>query len=385
MAVSIPGAVYFDEFFAGADDNAKIAALNAWAQGNTATGARPAVIFDARTYSFSTSIVAHSGLTLLGNKGAAVREYDTGTIFSWQGTSGSSMFTYPGSQTGQGYPSDGSPRDINLHSIQFSGKSTCHFFPKYDPSTYSTNGAGHVLWMSRFHDCGWKNWLTIFWGWWDGVTVDGVTHIQGCYDTPFNLGGSENNLFGDGHSFMDAAAAYPIVASSLPFIRTQMSKSKIGRIMVTARKGGYQMSIEGGHNLVVDGLAWDAQDSDPVYGSGLKISGGDGIVITNCSFKGMMTNPAGGSGGAAANKGWIHISGGKQITFVGNNFARTGSSAPATTVPLVYVGSGVGNNQVKWGFNNYAFYNGVAAVLQQAAAGKLVTASDPLVTVTTAP
>ncbi|WP_275976861.1 hypothetical protein [Polyangium aurulentum] len=40
---------------------------------------------------------------------------------------------------------------------------------------------------------------------------------------------------------------------------------------------------------------------------------------------------------------------------------------------------------MKWGFNNYSFYIGVAAVLQQAAAGKLVTVSHPLVTVTTAP
>ncbi|UQA59939.1 hypothetical protein [Polyangium aurulentum] len=63
------------------------------------------------------------------------------------------------------------------------------------------------------------------------------------------------------------------------------------------------MSIEGGHSLLLDGLALDAQDSDPVYGSGLKISGGDGITITNCSFKGMMTNPASGSGGFRGEQG----------------------------------------------------------------------------------
>ncbi len=66
----------------------------------------------------------------------------------------------------------------------------------------------------------------------------------------------------------------------------------------------------------MDGFAWDAQDSDSVYGSGLKISGGGGITVTSCSFKGMMASPGSGSGGAAANKGLIQITGGSQITIL---------------------------------------------------------------------
>lgn len=376
-----PGMVFFDDFFTGADDNAKFAAMNTWAQGQGAGGGRPSIVFATRTYNFSTSIQLWSGLSLIGGRRSSVREYTTGTVFNWQGASGSSMFVFTGTQTEQGYPSDGSPRDINVHSILFDGTSTTHWIQK---STHGTSYSGKVLWMSTIRDCGWKNWNTIHWGWMDGVTIDGQVHIQGCYDTPFFLGGAENNVFGDGFSFMDSAAAYPIVADGKPFIRSLLDKSRIGRIMVTSRRKGHQISIEGGHNLVVDGMALDAQTSDPVWGSGMRISGGNGIVITNCSFKGMMSDPANATGGAAANKGWIHITGGKQITITGNNFARF-NSVPGVSVPVVYVGSGVGDGQVKWGFNGYSYWDQAEqVVLQQAAANKIVRIADPKVNIVTA-
>lgn len=372
LAIDSNGEVAFDTFFAGATVNAKIAAMNTWAQGFTASTPRPTVVFEAKDYAFSTPIQLWSGLRLRGVGGKAVREYSTATTLTWQGASGSSVFAYTGTQSGQGYPSDGSPRDINVENILFNGTSSTHFLPPYDPTTYSTNGRGHVLWMSSFHNVGWKNFATIAWGWFDGVTISGNVHFQGAYDTLFYLGGSENNLFGDGFAFGDSGASYPVVTGGLPFFRSIMSKSRIGRIMFTSRKAGYPLSIEGGHALLVEGTAFDAQDSDPMYGSAIRISGGEGIRIVECTFKGVMSNPSSAAGGASANRGWITITGGRQIVIANNNFHRGGSSPASTSTALVWVGSGVGANEVKWGLNTSSGYAGVAARIAESAAGKIV-------------
>ncbi|MFC0529396.1 hypothetical protein [Phytohabitans kaempferiae] len=92
---------------------------------------------------------------------------------------------------------------------------------------------------------------------------------------------------------------------------------------------------------------------------------------------------ASATGGAAANRGWISVTGGRQIAFLGNRFARTGTRA-TTATPLAYVSSAVGVGQVKWGFNTYAGYSGASAVIQQGAANRIAALPDPLLTVTTA-
>ncbi|GAB3142583.1 hypothetical protein GCM10027290_17390 [Micromonospora sonneratiae] len=374
------GLVYFDTFFAGATDDERIMSMNAWHLAQTGVSS-PAVLFDSRRYDFSTPIKLVSGMALIGGKSAPAREYSRATVFNWTGAAGTSMYEFPGQQPPQGYPSDNSPRDVTVAWIQMQGGGSTHCLPKNDPS--SASYSGKVLWMSNFHGCGFKNFATVWWGWGDGASISGPTHVQGCTDTPFFLAGSENSIFGtDAFSFMDSSVAAWGTAGR-PFIRSRMEKSSIGHVMITARKTAYHLSVEGGSNLLVSGTCFDAQTSDPVHGSALRVTGGDGIVVQNVSFKGVMNDPASASGGTAANRGWAHVTGGSQLTFLGNLFSRKGTTATATT-PLVYVGSGVGLHQVKWGFNTYGNYGGANAVLQQAAANRLVVVTDPLVTVTTA-
>jgi hypothetical protein len=300
-------------------------------------------------------------------------------VLNWGGGSGTSMFTFPGTQPSQSYPADGSPRDVTLAWIQMQGGGSTHCLPKYEPdASYS----GKVLWVSNLHGCGFKNFATVWWGWGDGTSISGPTHVQGCSDTPFHLGGSENSLFGqDAFSFVDSSLD-SFASAGKPFIRSKMSKSSIGQVMVTARKTAYHLSIEAGQNLLVSGFCFDAQTADPVYGTALKISGGDGIVIQNTSFKGAMSAPDSAAGGAAANPAWISVTGGRQIAFMGNRFALAGTKATAAT-PLIHVAAAVGTGQVKWGFNTYSGYAGAAAVLRQAATNRLVVATDPLTTVAT--
>jgi hypothetical protein len=86
----------------------------------------------------------------------------------------------------------------------------------------------------------------------------------------------------------------------------------------------------------------------------------------------MMTAPD------TASRGWITITGGRQITIEGNNFRRGSVNPPATSTPLVWVGPNVGANQVKWGLNNAVGYGGVPARIAQATTGKIVNI-DPSV------
>lgn len=386
-AIDTGGEVDFDTFFAGGTVDAQITSMNTWAQGFSASDPRPTVVFRAKEYAFSTAIKLWSGLSLRGASGRSVREYTTGTSFKWNGAAGTSMLTFTGSQTGQGYPSDGSPRNITMENILFRGTSTTHFLPKYDPTTYGTNGPGHVLWMSTFHNVGWKTFATIAWGWFDGVTISGPVHFQEVYDTAFYLGGSENSLFTDEYSFGDTAASTnsPVFTTGLPFIRSVLSKSRIGGIMLTGRKKGYGLSIEGGQGLLITGAAFDAQDSDPMYGSAVRISGGDGIRIIGCSFKGAMSNPGSANGGTTANRGWITVTGGRQIVIDGTNFHRGGSSPAPTSTPLVWVSSAVDVDEVKWGSATSASgYAGTAAVIAHAVAGRIVN-NDPSVALVVAP
>ena len=377
-AVNEPGYVYFDEFFAGADDPTKFAAMDAWNQSNTGGGPRRTVLFAPRAYSVPT-LNLWAGMRLEGANSTSVREYNTGTTFNCVGAT--NQFVFPGvSNGGYSYPASGAPRDISMRSIMFNGGSTKNWI-----APQASYVAANVLWMSTIHDCGWTNWLTIINGYLDGLTISGNSHIQGCYDTPFTLGGSENNIFGDGFAFMDAAAAFGVVANGKPFIVTHMDKSRIGRIMITGRKTGSHMLVTGGTNQVIDGVAFDAQDADPVYGSGVEVTGGDGLVFSNCSIKGgMATNPAASPGGLAANRGWIHITGGTQTAFNGCQFQRAGLNQPATTFPLIFTGPGVGQGQVKIGLGNtYGGYAGANGVVQQTTAGQIQTGGDSTLTVVT--
>jgi hypothetical protein len=371
------GTVYFDTFFSGSDDNARMIALNAWAQAQS--GPTEAVIFDARQYNFNVPIKLFSGLKLLGGTMSPVREYSRGTVFNWQGGSGSSMFIFPPEgQTGQSYPADGSPRDITVSYIQMQGGASTHCMPKITPT--GSNYVGQTLWYCQFHACGFKSFNTVWWGYGTGCSISGQTHFQGIGDTALNLGGSENSIFGkDAYSFSASN-----VDTGVPFMRTTMAKSYIGMCMITGRKVSTGLSIEGGFNLVVDSLAIDAQSSDPIYGAGIIISGGEAITISNCSFKGVATTPASGYNGAASNRAWIQIQGGNQITIEGTNFRREGNNMPATSYPLVFAAASLPANSVRWGFNGYSNFSTDTIQLQQASSGKIFALDDPRIAIITA-
>lgn len=366
-ASPVPGVVFFDSF-AGTTTDAKIQSMNAWLKSAGASGSRPAVLFDAKTYSHTVPIQLWSGMTLLGGRRSAAREYGTGTVLNYQGAAGTSQLAFV--TNSQGYPSDGSPRDITFDAIEFTGGASVHHAPKVDPGSGAYQG--RTMWYVNWRNCGWVGFSTIWWGFGDGVTISGITHVQAVSDTAFYVAGSENHLF-EGYSFIDNGTS-AWMSSGKPFLRSRMEKSSIGRMMFSARGNSYQVSVEGGSNLVIDGAAFDAPDSVPTDGKQVSISGGNGIRITNCSFKGGMVAPASASGGTSANRALIHVTGGTQIVVDGNNFLPS--------KPLLWVGPNVGTHQVKWGLNGYPT-NGSPTI--QGSRSDQIVSIDPTVSSQVAP
>jgi hypothetical protein len=104
---------------------------------------------------------------------------------------------------------------------------------------------------------------TFWWRYGTGVSLTGSLHAIAMIDTPLYLGGSEHTIFGsDSQSFMgNADGAW--ASSGKPFIRSVMSKSFIGRVIISAYSNSYHLSVEGGRGLVVSGVQFDASP-DPV-------------------------------------------------------------------------------------------------------------------------
>lgn len=383
---------------AGIDLNAKLQKMCDDVRNATGGGMSNQYVLPAGTMSHSTPLRAYAGLNLVSARTGTVREYNNGSRLNYTGPNNTSQIVFPTDQAGYSYPTLPNARHIYMESILFGGGSLKDWLPAYDPDSYGaaasepsvsgsglfqrgTGNAGHVLWMSTFHNCGWNNFRYIMSGWYDGVSLTGQPHIQGVYATAFDIDGSENNIFSDGFAFMDAQAAYPVVSGGLPFIRWKASKSKLGKIMVTCRDKGFALSVVDGHGSEINGLCVDAQDGDPAYGSGIKIGKVDGLRITNCSIKGVMTDPTLASGAAAGNRGWITIDGSQvyHVVIEGNSFIRKGNSVPATSVPLVWAGPNVPTKMVKWGLNSLSGFGATQATIAQSTLDR-ISNTDPTTT-----
>jgi hypothetical protein len=366
----MPGLVSFDSF--GSTDDGRIRAMNDFHRAHHGDPTN-AVALPARVIQHSVPILLYSGMAMKGPSTA--REFSRKTVLAWRGGSGTSQLRFPPEgQTYQSYPSDGSPRDITFENVLFTGGSTTHWMPKIDP-TSGANYAGHTLWYTKVHDCGWVGFATIWWGYGDGCTFSGITHCQAIADTAFHVGGSECSFYEGGFGFADSNLnAWK--SSGKPFFRSRLSKSRIGGAMLSSRRNSYPLLVEFGENLLVSGLAADAPDGLATDGAQIKVVGGQNLVFTGLSLKGGMDNPGAASGGAAANRGLIHISGGSHIVIDNCTAARRGTRAPAGT-PFVWAGGTA--QRVKIGLNALSGWSGV---VRQQRAG-IITCLDPTITVAT--
>lgn len=335
----------------GASDDERIKAINELTRRSGGIHS-PVFEFANRQYVLSTPIKLYSGLKLFGTRGLPAREYDGGTTIRWEGEPNTSIFVFaPEGQAGQAFPADGSPRDISISGILFEGGWQTDVFPRLPMTAASVRG--NTLWYCNLHNLGVRAMRTFWWGYGTGTSLTGTFHAQAMLDTPLYLGGSENTIFGtEAQSFMDNNST-EWTSSGKPFIRSQMSKSFIGRVIITAQLNSYHLSIEGGRGLHVSGVQFDAPSSIPSNGSAVKVSGVDGLTISNCVFYSNMANPGNDS------RGIIDISGGREIVIVGNQFLTDPTqraAGPASLTPIVYCSS---PDPVKIGLNGFPGYAGV--------------------------
>ena len=351
-------------YFQGADDNAKVTSMNAWAKAHNGQPTRY-VMLDCRQHNVSVPIEMWSGLKMIGSMGEPPHEYGRATIWNYQGASGSACLKFTGTQTNQGYPSDGSPRDMNFSGIEWHAGVDRDFI---EPTGYV---AGKIIWVSKFADSSWVGFKSIWVGFGDDVMfATGTSHFQaGGANVMIDVGGSECQIFDNGTQSVSDSGDGNRAAAGLPQVRINLSKSNVGLNMLTSHKNAWQLEIYGGHATQFNGLKFDAQDSDPYYGSPVKVTGGQDHRITGCSFKGGMTNPGAAAGGTNANMGWIHVTGGRHLLVDGNAFNRKGNNAPPPTTPLVATTSSAPTNAVAFGLNSFSDYNGK---LLQATPGQIV-------------
>lgn len=352
------GIIDFDEQIQGGSTDEKIRNMNAMFKAH-AGRALPTVRFDAKTYSTSVPIELWSGMSLIGGAGLPAREYTRHPTIRYTGAAGTSLFKYTGTQTNQSYPRDGSPRDISVAGIQFSGGSTVD-------CVESATGAyaGKVGWMINFHNCGWNGFRRVWHGYVDGASITGTSHMQAFSDTAVWWRGSEAVLFGmDSFSFVDSG-----VLGAKPMIRWGVSKGEIGRGMATTRKNGMALLIDTGSGIRVHGFSADSQSSDPCYGANIRIEGNArGVIISDCTFKGTMSNPTLGYGGATKNRGIIHVESSDDVVIDHCAFMREGSNLGPTTTPLVFAGPTVRQNGIRVGPCTRGGFDGV---LLQSSAGQ---------------
>lgn len=355
------GVRFFDTL--GATDNERVTAMNRINQDHG-----PTILVPDRVIAHSVPIETWSGGNVVAFPTGPAREYSQGPVFKFTGT-GSQIVFAPSAQTGQGYPSDGSVRDMTFSGIQFEGGSSTTLTP--ETSDYK----GKTFWYTDFHNCGFKGFKSVIVGFGTGFTMSGSTHTQGIVSTPFRFGGSENR-FGREQSFSDNTV-WDLVEKPM-FHADGAEKSFINDWMPTARGKSWQLTIEEGRAVTASEVSFDSQTLKPVFGANVKILSGDGHRIINCTFKGGMTNPANGGRhdltriAAAQNRAFIQIEGGRQHIIMGNTFLNHGSTVPANT-PLVYIGPNVPDFGVKFEANSWPDFDGVILVTRR----EQLVCSDP--------
>jgi len=331
---------------AGSDDE-RILAINERTKQAAGKGV-PVFEFNNRVYTISTPIRLYSGLKLMGSAGLPAREYGSGTTIRWAGPPETSTFVFPSEgQTGQKYPTDGSPRDISMSGLLFEGGSRTDVFPRL---AMTGDYVGRTLWYCNLHNLGVRDMRTFWWGYGTGVSLTGTFHAQSMSDTPLFIGGSDNTIFGtEAQSFMDnSSVAWEV--SGKPFIRTVMSKSYIGRVIISARSDSYHVSVEGGQGLFIDGAQFDAPSGSPTSGRAISVSNVDGLTISNCSFYSGMVNPGENS------RGIIDISQGRHVVIQGNQFIAGSTELQPSNTVLV---QNSGPDPVKMAMNGFPGYSGI--------------------------
>lgn len=328
------------------DFHASFAEVAAWMESVPSNAPRPEVKWAAGSYAMTAQLGLRSGHRLRGTD-LPSREYGTGV--RWRAPAGAGSF-FTKRANSQGYPSDGSVRDLTVSGIEFYGNTPVLPLNAVDSGSYS----GNTQWYTEFRDCGFIG-ARLMSGWGDGFHVTGTTHVQAITDTWVTCGGAENSLFtGGGISFLDSS----VMSAGKPFIRMFSDMWTMGSAMISARGNCYQLLVSGGGNGRVIGTYFDAPASQRTQLPQVNVSGGRSLSITNASFHNGTVG--------------IQCAGGPTVVLVQGNVFNDETGAPLVCQPAF---TGI----VKWGHNAYT--GSTPRTLRVNSLSQVIV-DDPQVTVT---
>lgn len=126
------------------------------------------------------------------------------------------------------------------------------------------------------------------------VHFTGTWQVQGFTETPFNVGGSDNDLWHYG--FVNVESQRP--GGGWPMLRLDyLTNSTVERIYLSCPQGWRGIEVNGGigtakgYGLILNGLVSEGHSqANPAHGNLLRINGG-GVSISNLTLARPMTNP----------------------------------------------------------------------------------------------
>ncbi len=318
--------------FSGANDDAKLTAAITWQQG--ATG-MPAIRLGARTHTFNQTRQLYSGLKLVGTiAGPQNLEQSSGQFVSTRINLGASVTS--GTSSWWVTPG-GNLFDIYManFAVQGNAGSSVHQFIDVTSGT---------LYASQFHALSFNFMRGVF-GRKDRkclmtqVIFSGHWTANNLWDTQFNLGGADNQLWVGGYINIGPSSS-PLQTGTYAdndyqLLFDNLTKTDVGYIFTSSLNGWRGLKVTGnsGHGLRFFGGTFEgyksSNDNLAAPGTVIRLEGGSGAFF-GPSIGQAMQSPDAAEGGP------VHMTGG-EWTFYSPNFYR---SPMADTQPCIYHSGG---------------------------------------------
>jgi hypothetical protein len=320
-----PGEVLLDSF-AGANDDAKLAAAMTYASAQTFM---PAIRLTNRAHTFTQTLgQPYDGFTLIGSStGWGDQTPRTKVTLNITPAAGDTIGYWINCSSAQVW-------DYYIGNINFVSSNTKTQFIRTQSSTSS------VLWNCTFHNLSFASFYAVLGNSAEALTIDlceitGTWSILQAYDTPVALKGADNRaIFRDGLNI--GSGTTPAAGANGKYLLwfTSLSKSNIGPMYITADNGWrgikYQGSSSSGYGTTITGAVIEGRNpGDPCVGILVNVIGG-AVTLRDCNVNCGMTAPSAGENGL------IQISGtDTQVVIDGCSFGH--ATGVAVTTPCVYV------------------------------------------------
>ena len=235
-AIGDIGVLRLDDF-AGADDDAKLAAALSQIGGETFK--RPVALWDNRVYTFTDPVDLFNGFALIGpprhgNQPVTTPRYPHEVMIDC------------GTQPFLRVPASGSVFNVHVSNLSFEAVGSTEVWMGYD----SGGAAGGVLWTANIRDVGFSLFKSVLGTPSDKLlltacTFNGFWNINNSYDVAITIGGSDNNLWTDG-CLLDSDTAFTFTGNVPYHLHCDyLEKTNIGPMYITAEANPATVRIDG--------------------------------------------------------------------------------------------------------------------------------------------